>query len=60
MKGVYQHCGKQHLHCDLAEFDFRYNNRTALGVDDAERSSNALFGVIGKRLTYRDSSVNEL
>ena len=27
MKGVYQHCKKQHLHRYLAEFDFRYNNR---------------------------------
>ena len=25
MKGVYQHCGEQHLHRYLAEFDFRYN-----------------------------------
>jgi len=24
MKGIYQHCGKQHLHRYLAEFDFRY------------------------------------
>ena len=32
MKGVYQHCGEAHLHRYLAEFDFRYNNRSALGV----------------------------
>src|SRR5579872_152537 len=38
MKGVYHHCGEKHLHRYLAEFDFRYNNRTALNVDDAERS----------------------
>src|SRR5918911_285502 len=38
MKGVYQHCGKQHLHRYLAEFDFRYNHRAALGIEDAERS----------------------
>ncbi len=30
MKGVYQHCGTQHLHRYLAEFDFRYSNRAAL------------------------------
>jgi transposase-like protein len=53
MKGVYQHCGKQHLHRYLAEFDFRYNNRVALGCDDPERATRALKGVIGKRLTYR-------
>ena len=52
MKGVYQHCGKQHLHRYAAEFDFRYNHRTANGVDDAERGQIALRGVVGKRLTY--------
>ena len=36
----------------LAEFDFRYNNRIALGVTDAERTRRALAGVVGKRLTY--------
>lgn len=35
MKGVYQHCSEHHLHRYLAEFDFRYSNRIALGVDDA-------------------------
>jgi transposase-like protein len=53
MKGVYQHCSEKHLHRYLAEFDFRYNNRTALGVDDSERTGNALKGISGKRLTYR-------
>lgn len=53
MKGVYQHCGKQHLHRYLAEFDFRYNNRSALGVEDSQRHYNALAGIAGKRLTYR-------
>ncbi len=27
MKGVYQHCGEQHLQAYLNEFDFRYSNR---------------------------------
>jgi len=53
MKGVYQHCGKQHLHRYAAEFDFRYNNRIANGVDDLERSQIALQAVVGKRLTYQ-------
>ncbi|WVX50927.1 IS1595 family transposase ISNwi1 [Roseobacter fucihabitans] len=53
MKGVYQHCGKQHLHRYAAEFDFRYNNRVANGVDDVERGQIALRGVVGKRLTYQ-------
>jgi transposase-like protein len=52
MKGVYQHCGKQHLHRYLAEFDFRYNNRAALGVNDEARAGNAMRGIVGKRLTY--------
>ncbi len=53
MKGVYQHASKKHLHRYLAEFDFRYSNRAALGVDDTQRALVALEGVIGKRLTYR-------
>lgn len=50
MKGIYQHCGKQHLHRYLAEFDFRYNNRK---IEDAERRDVALKGIEGRRLTYR-------
>ena len=53
MKGVYQHCDKAHLHRCLAEFDFRYNNRIALEIDDTQRTVNALAGIGGKRLTYR-------
>ena len=52
MKGIYQHCGEQHLHRYLAEFEFRYNTRTANGIEDAERADRALHGVVGKRLTY--------
>src|SRR5208337_3895852 len=55
MKGVYQHCSERHLHRYLAEFDFRYNNRVAKGVNDSARADLALLGVVGKRLTYRDS-----
>ncbi len=53
MKGVYQHCGTQHLHRYLAEFDFRYSNRAALEINDEERRDLALHGITGKRLTYR-------
>jgi hypothetical protein len=52
MKGVYQHCSEKHLHRYVAEFEFRYNNRVALGCDDGERSQNALRSIVGKRLTY--------
>jgi len=55
MKGVYQHCGEQHLHRYLAEFDFRYTNRVALGINDSERADNALLGIVGKRLTYANT-----
>jgi transposase-like protein len=55
MRGVYQHCGEKHLHRYLAEFDFRYNNRVALGFSDADRAEQALTGIVGKRLMYRDS-----
>jgi hypothetical protein len=53
MRGIYQHCGERHLHRYLAEFDFRYNNRVKLGVGDARRTQNALCGIVGKRLTYK-------
>lgn len=53
MKGVYQHCAEKHLHRYLAEFNFRYNNRIALGVNDTERAERILKGADGKRLTYR-------
>jgi transposase-like protein len=57
MKGVYQHCKEKHLHRYLSEFDFRYSNRVALGVDDEMRSGLALRGIAGKRLTYRQPYV---
>lgn len=53
MKGVYQHCGEQHLHRYLTEFEFRYNTRTKLGVNDRERAELLALGIAGKRLTYR-------
>jgi hypothetical protein len=42
MKGVYQHCDEKHLHRYVAEFDFRYNHREALGVDDDARTVAAV------------------
>jgi len=53
INGVYHHVSEAHLRRYLAEFDFRYNNRMALGISDAERTANALRGIEGKRLTYR-------
>ena len=51
--GTFHHISEQHLHRYLAEFDFRYNNRSGLGVEDIERAERALKGIEGKRLTYR-------
>lgn len=58
MRGVYQHCAEHHLHRYLAEFEFRYNNRTANGVDDRQRAVNAVQGIVGKRLTYEGPRAN--
>src|SRR4051812_13080867 len=51
--GVYHHVSQEHLKRYLCEFDFRYNERIALGVTDTERTEKAIRGAVGKRLTYR-------
>ena len=53
MVGVYQHCGEQHLHRYLSEFEFRYNRRAKLGWTDGMRVNDIAKGIEGKRLTYR-------
>jgi transposase-like protein len=55
MIGTYQHCGEQHLQRYLNEFDFRMNNRIALGVTDTMRAERAIKGAEGKRLTYQQT-----
>jgi transposase-like protein len=55
MRGVYQFCSEKHLHRYLAEFDFRYSNREAVGCNDADRADRLLSGIVGKRLTYATS-----
>src|SRR6185437_10193241 len=55
MRGTYQHCDERHLHRYLAEFDFRFNNREALEVNDNMRTVRALKGISGKRLTYQQT-----
>jgi hypothetical protein len=54
--GVYQHVSEAHLNRYLSEFDFRYNNRIALGIDDETRADRALKGAKGKRLTYQTTN----
>ena len=53
MKGINQHCSEKHLQRYLSEFNFRYSNRVALGVNDPSRTELAIKGIVGKRLTYR-------
>jgi hypothetical protein len=50
--GTYHSISEQHLQRYLAEFGFRYSNRSARGVEDVERAELALIGAKGKRLTY--------
>ena len=52
--GVYHHVSATHLHRYCSEFDFRYNTRK---LNDFERAETALLGAVGKRLTYRRSSL---
>jgi len=55
MKGVYQHCKEKHLHRYLAEYDFRYNHRVALGFSDIDRTKIAIGRIGGKRLMYHQT-----
>ena len=58
--GTYHHVSQQHLKRYLAEFDFRYNERSALGVNDSARAGKLLKGIVGKRLTYRRTNEAEV
>ena len=53
---AFHHVSKGHLHRYCSEFEFRYNNRIALGVDDGERAARLVKGAEGKRLTYQQPS----
>ena len=53
VNGTYHHISEEHMPLYLAEFDFRYNARSGLGVNDVARAERALKGIVGKRLTYR-------
>ena len=56
--GTYHHVSAKHLKRYLAEFDFRYNERASLGIEDTTRTTRAVKGAEGKRLTYRNSRLN--
>lgn len=51
--GTYHHVSPQHLKRYLGEFDYRYNERQSLEVDDALRMEKSIQGIVGKRMTYR-------
>jgi hypothetical protein len=59
MVGTYHKCEAQHLARYVAEFEFRYNNRIGLGINDKMRADALLKGVEGKRLTYRIPRSNQ-
>jgi hypothetical protein len=52
-RGVYQHVSPDPFEPLRDEFSLRHNNRTALEINDQQRTINALTGIEGKRLTYR-------
>lgn len=54
--GTFHNVSEQHLQRYATEFDFKWNNRIALGIDDIQRTATALKGIIGKRLTYRQTN----
>jgi transposase-like protein len=54
--GTFHHVSEAHLSRYLAEFDFRYSNRSGLGINDTMRADELLRGIAGKRLTYRRPS----
>jgi transposase-like protein len=51
--GTFHSVSEKHLQRYCVEFDFRWNTRSSLGVNDVMRSDAALKGIVGKRLTYR-------
>lgn len=52
--GTFHSVSEQHLQRYCDEFAFRWNTRSALGVEDTERAALAIKGAKGKRLTYRN------
>ena len=56
--GVYQHVSEAHLHRYLTEFDFRYNTREKLGVNDVARASTCLAGREGSAANLRNNSLS--
>lgn len=52
--GSFHSVSEAHLQRYVDEFAFRWNNRSALKIEDAERAARMVKGAAGKRLTYRN------
>ena len=53
--GTFHHVSEAHLQRYATEFDFKWNHRAKLGFSDLARTMQALKGIAGKKLMYRDS-----
>jgi hypothetical protein len=51
--GSFHSVSEQHLQRYVDEFAFRWNTRSGLGIEDAERAALMIKAAAGKRLTYR-------
>jgi hypothetical protein len=51
--GSFHSVSEQHLDRYVQEFAFRWNTRSALGIEDTERAGLAIKGAVGSRLTYK-------
>ena len=58
--GSFHSVSEQHLGRYVDEFAFRWNARSALGVEDAERAALIVKGAEGKRLMYRQARQPEI
>jgi len=52
--GSFHSVSEQHLGRYVDEFAFRWDTRSSLGVEDAERAALMIKAAEGKRLTYRN------
>jgi hypothetical protein len=53
MYGTHHAVSEHHLQRYINEIAFKWNNCIALGIDDTARTTAAIKGAEGKRLTYR-------
>ena len=53
--GTFHSVSEHHLQRYVNEFDFRWNHRSRLWIEDTERTAIALKGVSGKRLLYKNA-----